>query len=79
MSEKTVEEALRLIKNAEEEIIRLDTQSETALQTLKEKYDISTIEEGDAYLEKCDKKATKLEKELATKKKELEEDFPWEQ
>ena len=76
--EKTVEEALKLIKNAENEMIRLETQSESSLKTLKEKYEINSIEEGDAYLDKCDKELSALETSLASKKKSLEENFPWE-
>jgi hypothetical protein len=78
MSERTPEEALRIIKNAENEIIRLETQSDSALKTLKEKYEISSITEGDTYLDKKDAELVSLENELSTKKESLEKDFPWE-
>ena len=79
MSEKTVERALEEIKKAENEVIRLETQSESALKTLQDKYEISSIEEGDKYLDEKDAELTSLEKELEAKKKTLEENFPWEE
>lgn len=75
---RTTEEALKIIKQAENEIIRIDTQSESALKTLEEKYGISSLDEGDSMLDKWKDEVEALEKEQITKQKYLEENFPWE-
>lgn len=75
---RTTEEALQIIKQAENEIIRIDTQSESALKTLEEKYGISSLDEGDSMLDKWKDEVEALEKEQITKQKYLEENFPWE-
>lgn len=75
---KTTEEALRIIKKAENEIIRLDTQSESALKTLKEKYKINSIEEGDKVLDKMEVEIAALEAKREKQRIYLEESFPWE-
>lgn len=78
MAEKSVAEALKKIKDAENDLIRLETQSDTALKTLEEKYEINSIAKGDTYLDGKGKELDKLEADLATKKKALEDNFPWE-
>ena len=76
--ERTTEEALKIIKQAENEIIRIDTQSESALKNLEEKYGISSLDEGDTMLDKWKEEVEALEKEQITNQKYLEENFPWE-
>lgn len=78
MKEHTTEEALRLIKIAEEELIRGEAREETVLKTLKEKYGINTIAEGDKKLDSIYDQIELHEKDLAAKKTKLEEEFPWE-
>jgi hypothetical protein len=78
MSVRTIEEALRIMNDAKNTIIKLETQSETALKSIKEEFDVSTIKEGDKLLQEIDIELTKLEKEQSSSLKVLEEEFPWE-
>jgi hypothetical protein len=78
MSARTIEEALRIMNGAKTTIIKLETQRETALKSIKEEIGASTIEEGDRLLQEMDVELTKLEKEQASSMKVLEEEFPWE-
>lgn len=63
MDKDVAKELMEKVKEAEESSIRLETQNETIMKSLKDDYKIDDLEKAEVYLEKLDKKITKMEKE----------------
>lgn len=77
MTKEQVLKVQKMIEDAKVVKIELDTRMKAILEGLKKDYGVDTIVEAEDLLDKKEAEIEAMEKDIASKEKELEEAYDW--